>query len=79
MRAAQIAGLEGRLIALGPGEVLRRGYALVRGAGGQVISHAAGLAHADRLELDFQDGQVTAAVESVTLGSAFAPKDDRQR
>jgi len=77
VRAAQVLGLEGRLIALGPGEVLRRGYALVRNAQGQVISQAAGLAAADRLRLDFQDGQVTAAIESVALGSAVGSRDNR--
>ena len=62
---AEKAGLEGRLAALGPGQVLRRGYALVRRPDGEVISGVAGLRPTDRLRLDLHDGHLTAKVEEV--------------
>jgi exodeoxyribonuclease VII large subunit len=79
IRLAELAGLEGRLNALGPGAVLRRGYALVRSPAGKVIAQAAGLVGADRLRLDFRDGHVLATVESVDLETTWESDFTRAR
>jgi len=82
-RSERLVGLRGRLEALGPGQVLRRGYALVRRAdgrtesviaagaemaSGKVVSGVAGLAAAERLRLDFHDGHVLAEIHTVVPG-----------
>ena len=79
LKLAELAGLEGRLKTLGPGAVLRRGYALVRNPAGHVIADAAGLEPAARVRVDFRDGHITATVESVSLDGTwsadFAPDE----
>lgn len=57
----------GRLEALGPKSVLRRGYALVQRKGGQPVDHANGLSPQEQIILRMQDGQVFAQVEDVNL------------
>lgn len=70
-RAERIAGIHGRLEALGPGQVLRRGYALVRRATGEVVTGVAPMAARDRLRLDFHDGHLMAEVSAVVPGESM--------
>jgi exodeoxyribonuclease VII large subunit len=70
-RTARLDGFAGRLDALGPGQVLRRGYALVRGPEGRTVTGVAGLAPAARLRLDFHDGHVAADVREVVPGASI--------
>jgi exodeoxyribonuclease VII large subunit len=71
-RAARLDGIAGHLEALGPGQVLRRGYALVRRPDGELVTGVAHLQSADRLRLDLHDGHFTAEVAEVVRGSAVA-------
>ncbi len=64
-RSARVAGLAGRLDALGPGQVLRRGYALVRRPDGRTVTGVKNLAREERLRLDFHDGHAAAVVSEV--------------
>lgn len=58
----QLAGLRGRLSALNPTRVLERGYALVRGEDGHLITNAASGAQQKVLSVVFHDGDVQADV-----------------
>lgn len=46
------------ILGLTPARTLGRGYALVRGQGGQVVTRAAQVTAGDALSLEFVDGQV---------------------
>ncbi len=65
--ASRAAAVEGQLQALGPSQVLRRGYALVRRPDGGLVTRAAALAPADRLRLEFADGRALSEVMAVEL------------
>ena len=52
------------VVGLTPQRTLSRGYALVRGAGGQVMMRAAQIGAGDALQLEFVDGQVGVRAES---------------
>jgi exodeoxyribonuclease VII large subunit len=52
-----------RLADLGPGQVLRRGYAVVRGADGVVVRDAADVRPGDRITVDVAAGRFSAVVE----------------
>ncbi|MGY2892615.1 exodeoxyribonuclease VII large subunit [Deinococcus sp. UYEF24] len=52
------------VVGLTPQRTLSRGYALVRGAGGQVVTRAAQIGAGDALSLEFVDGQVRVRAES---------------
>jgi exodeoxyribonuclease VII large subunit len=55
--------------------VLKRGYAVVRDAGGAAVTAAAGLAPSQALELEFEDGRVDVAVTGSGGGaSKSAPR-----
>ncbi len=58
----RVEGVERLLASVDPRAVLRRGYALVRSPYGTPITHAAGLKPGSGLVVEFQDGQVDAAV-----------------
>lgn len=53
------------LRALGPHNILERGYAIVRGTDGRVISSAANIKPKENLELTFADGTVEAEARTV--------------
>jgi exodeoxyribonuclease VII large subunit len=72
--ASRAAACAGRLQALGPSQVLGRGYALVRRPDGALVTRAAALAPADRLRLEFADGRALAEVTAVELASPSAPE-----
>jgi exodeoxyribonuclease VII large subunit len=65
--AGRAGAVEGRLQALGPSQVLRRGYALVRRPDGALVTRAAALAPADRLRLEFADGRALSEVTRVEV------------
>lgn len=52
------------ILGLTPARTLGRGYALVRGAGGQVLTRAAQMTAGDALSLEFVDGQVGVTASS---------------
>lgn len=56
------------LVALDPGRVLGRGYAVARNSRGQVVSDAGSLAAGDRVEVTVAVGSFVAAVEEVRRG-----------
>ncbi len=60
----RLASLAGRLDDLGPGQVLRRGYAVVRDEAGAVIRHAERLTPGQRVEVEVATGRFTAVVEA---------------
>jgi len=70
-RVARLDGMAGRLDALGPGQVLRRGYALVRRPDGAAVTGVAGLAPPARIRLDFHDGHAAADVRAVVEGESL--------
>lgn len=57
-RAARVQGLEALAEAVGPLEVLRRGYTLTRTLAGELIRSADSVAPGDRLLTRFADGEV---------------------
>lgn len=67
-RQAQLAGLARLLGGLGYRATLARGYAVVRGDGGQVVTTRAAAAGAGALEIEFADGRlgVGAAAQAET-------------
>ncbi len=62
-RVTKLDSLAARLESISPYNVLKRGYALVRGADGQPITSAAGAAPGAAIELEFGDGRVNARLE----------------
>ena len=61
-RKFALSGLEKRLLALNPENIMKRGYAFVR-HGEKVISSAADLNAGDRISIRFTDGEKAAIVE----------------
>ena len=57
-----VASLTRRLTATSPGNILKRGYAIVRKEGA-VITHAKELSARDEAEIEFQDGKVATKVQ----------------
>lgn len=64
LQRERLQGFEARLQALNPRSILSRGYAIVRRED-TLVSRAAQLHPADRLFLDFADGQATVQVDTV--------------
>jgi exodeoxyribonuclease VII large subunit len=60
---AKLASLAARLESISPLRVLERGYVLVRGADGQPVTAAAGVAAGAALQLQFHDGKVDVRAE----------------
>lgn len=61
-RKEALAGLEKRLLALNPENVMKRGYAFVR-HGEKIVTSADDLAAGDRISIRFTDGEKSALVE----------------
>ncbi|MEM8743843.1 MAG: exodeoxyribonuclease VII large subunit [Pseudomonadota bacterium] len=62
------------LSSLGHRSVLARGFALVRGTGGEMIRSAASIAQGDALDIEFADGHVAATAGRRTGGKGAAPR-----
>ncbi len=62
----RLALLTGQLHALGPHQVLKRGYSLSYTAGGALITRASRLQPGDAMQVRFQDGVATTEVQSVS-------------
>jgi exonuclease VII large subunit len=60
----RLSGVGGRLGDLGPAQVLRRGYAVVRDEAGAVVRDPATLVPGQRVEVEVAGGRFTAAVEA---------------
>lgn len=65
-RAARGAASYGRLRALSPRNVLERGYAIVRGADGRVVSDAARVPAGTKIQVDVGRGTLAATVDETT-------------
>lgn len=61
--------VEAELRALGPHNILERGYAMVRGTDGRVISSAANIKPKENLELTFADGTIQAEAKAVSTNN----------
>ncbi|PKP96222.1 MAG: exodeoxyribonuclease VII large subunit, partial [Alphaproteobacteria bacterium HGW-Alphaproteobacteria-13] len=59
---ARLEGLGRLLASLDPRALLSRGYAMVRGEGGAMVTTAASARSAGHLRLQFADGEVPVAV-----------------
>ena len=59
--------------------VLRRGFALVRDQDGRAVRSVAGLAHCDRIAVEFADGRAAASVTSVEPASGEVPDPPKPR
>jgi exodeoxyribonuclease VII large subunit len=60
---------EARQRLLDPESVLRRGYVIVRKAGGRIVTQAAAVAPGELLDLQFRDGRVAARTEQGQIDS----------
>jgi len=58
---------QGRLAALDPIAVLKRGYSISYGSDGKLLTRAAGIKSDDTMRVHFEDGDVHTRVESVEL------------
>jgi exodeoxyribonuclease VII large subunit len=70
-RAEHLRMLEKQLNALGPQQVLQRGYTMTLGRKGQVIRRADALKTGDRLLTRFADGDVESIVRDSRQGELF--------
>lgn len=64
-RVADVAVLRAGLVRLGPAAVLNRGYALVVGPGGRVVTRTGNLSVGDALSVHLTDGEVRSTVTSI--------------
>ncbi|HSG82306.1 MAG TPA: exodeoxyribonuclease VII large subunit, partial [Gemmatimonadota bacterium] len=64
-RRQRIEGLRHRLVALGPAEVLKRGYSVALGGDGQLLRSVESFQPGARFTLRLKDGRVVARVEAV--------------
>lgn len=69
--------LAGRLSALDPTAVLRRGYGIVRGADGKVLRSVAEVAPGDRITAQVSDGTISAVVAGEAPAAPRAPEPIR--
>ena len=74
--ASRLAVLEGRLEALDPLAVLKRGYAVALASDGKVVTDAARLAVGDSLSLRFARGEADVRVQALPAGD---PTDGDKR
>ncbi|MBI4754178.1 MAG: hypothetical protein HY778_01865 [Betaproteobacteria bacterium] len=61
-RRDNLLTLETHLLHLGPQDVLRRGFSIVRGAGGEVVRASTQISRGDTLRIDFHAGWARADV-----------------
>ncbi len=66
MKRESMLRVEAELRALGPYNILERGYVIARDSDGKVVSQAGNLKPAEMLELTFADGSVETEVQSVS-------------
>ncbi len=66
LRRERVSGLKQQCLQLGPGSILKRGFALVMSQG-RPVSSVLGRTQGEDLELQFADGQVLVTVKSVGL------------
>jgi exodeoxyribonuclease VII large subunit len=78
-RRRQVISLEQRLLGLSPKEVLKRGYALVKGADGTFVRSAEALAVGDGVTLEFARGEADATVTTIRKGGSDAAREGRRR
>jgi len=71
--------LEKRLLGLSPKEVLKRGYALVKGPDGMFVRSAEALAVGDGVTLEFARGEADATVTTIRKGGSDAAREGRRR
>ena len=69
-RQAALSALSASLGHLDPTQVLRRGYAIVRSPGGEVVRSGAALARGDALEVTFAEGGARVSVEEARADSS---------
>jgi len=69
-RQGALASLAASLGHLDPTQVLRRGYAIVRAPGGEVVRSAATLKRGDALEVSFAEGGARVSVEEARADSS---------
>jgi exodeoxyribonuclease VII large subunit len=72
--AAKWESLAARLESSSPFSPLKRGYALVRDAAGVPVLSAAGVAAGAMLDIEFNDGKVSARVEGARSGGGAKPQ-----
>ena len=63
----QLATVEASLNALGPSNILDRGYVIAQLSNGSVATNAKQYASGDKLGLTFSDGSVEATVDNIEL------------
>ena len=73
MRRTLVQGLQNRLAALNPYAVLKRGYAILTDAAGQVVKSVEQVHPADRLDIQVSDG----AIQSQVLAVLGGHEDDK--
>jgi len=78
-RRRQVISLEQRLLGLSPKEVLKRGYALVKGSDGTFVRSAEALAVGDGVTLEFARGEADATVTTIRKGGSDAAREGRRR
>ena len=59
-KRADLQGLQGQLAALGPAQILARGYAIVRSENGQLVANAADVSAGDLLTITLKGGEIEA-------------------
>jgi len=72
----RLAAAAARLAALSPLGVLARGYAIVRGPDGRVLTAAASVAPGDRIDVALACGRLGCDVREVQAGEASPPAED---
>jgi exodeoxyribonuclease VII large subunit len=78
-RRRQVISLEQRLLGLSPKEVLKRGYALVKGPDGTFVRSAEALAVGDGVTLEFARGEADATVTTIRKGGSDVAREGRRR
>jgi exodeoxyribonuclease VII large subunit len=73
-RQSRVAGLSDRLHALSPLQVLGRGFAVARGAGGETLASRAAFTTGKPFDLLLRDGRVRARTESVHADGPHLPE-----
>jgi exodeoxyribonuclease VII large subunit len=76
-RVETLASVLAHLRAISPGATLARGYAVVRGPDGHVLTTATGVRAGDGLRVDLADGHVAAEVRSTHENPSPAPPSPR--